>query len=264
MKSILLTALAVVYLVVPAQAENFDQNIVAIFGSGNPNTGWTTDVNSETGIVLALRAKNRENASTANVAGTYAEPVGLQQPNNNRARWNWEFSIDSGAVMLDQYDYYIGVDTDPSVGISLQIVDALSSFADNSYGTSSTLNGQGVEGTAAALAGSNTVVQQSQNILFWGQNATINATYDYTLYAVAKGAGYDGDKIASTSITVVVGSGGASVNDLIAALAAQATNHGDYVSAVSELTRYLLEGGVIDNKTRKLLINAAAKSSVGK
>src|SRR5688500_4035869 len=82
-----------------AFALSFDETITAIFGSGNPNTGWTTEQNAD-GITLALRGKHRVTADTTNVEGTYSFPTGLQEPNNNRALWNWEFSINSGAVSL--------------------------------------------------------------------------------------------------------------------------------------------------------------------
>jgi hypothetical protein len=245
-----------------AAAQGFDQNIVAIFGSGNPDTGWTTDVDN--GITLALRAKNRETASTANVEGVYAEPAGYQAPNNNRARWNWEFSVDSGAVNLNTYDYYLGVDADPSVNIQYTVVDALAYFADDSYGNSTTLNGQGVEGTAATYASLFSIAQQSQNLVFWGQNPNLNATYDYKLYAVAKNAGPNGAELASVSITVTVGSGGATVQQLIDSLGVGATNHGDYVSAVNNLLKELYDVGVLNTKQKQTYLTAAAKSSVGK
>lgn len=245
-----------------ASAEQYEQNIVAIFGSGNPDTGWTVD--SDNGLTLALRAKNRENGSTANNLGVYYEPVGYQAPQNNRARWNWEFSINSGTENLDAYDFYIAVDTDPTVGVSQYIADALLTFADNSYGNDQTANGLGVEGTAATYAGMYNISQQSQNLVFWGQDPTIDGTYDYELYAVAKGDGYNGQKLASTSITVVVGDGGDTVEDLLAELAANATNHGDYVADVNDLTKYLIAGGAIDKKQRQMILTTAAKSSVGK
>ncbi len=239
----------------------YNANITAIFGSGNPDTGWATDSGSD--ITLALRAKNRETASTANTAGVYSEPVGLQAPNNNRARWNWEFSINSGAVTLDTYDYYVGIDSDPSVGINHLVVNALTFWNDSSFGNDATLNGQGVEGTAAVYAGTYNIVQQSQNIVFYGQDPNANATYDYVLYAVEKNAGPDGEKLASVNITVVVGSGGATIPDLVNGCAAGAATHGDYVSCVTDLAKYLNKGGVISNKERGALVSTAAKSSIG-
>lgn len=68
----------VVGLVVLGQSYN--QSITAIFGSGNPDTGWT--VNQAGNVMLALRAKNRVTASTFNEDGVYPEPAGLVPPIN--------------------------------------------------------------------------------------------------------------------------------------------------------------------------------------
>jgi hypothetical protein len=51
----------------------YNQNITAIFGSGNPNTGWATDTTN--GLVLGLRAKSRSTGSTANASGVYTFPL---------------------------------------------------------------------------------------------------------------------------------------------------------------------------------------------
>src|SRR5687768_13908422 len=126
----------------------YDQNIIAIFGSGNPDTGWTTD--TDNGIVLALRGKDRVTGSTANnsgVYGPYATGV-VGSPPSVRATWNWEFSINSGQVNLSTYDYYVGIDTDRSQCINYTVVDAMTNWIDNSYGNNATANGQGVEGTS--------------------------------------------------------------------------------------------------------------------
>src|SRR3954471_12033806 len=90
----------------------YNQNITAIYGSGNPNTGWTADTSN--GIQLALRAKNRVDGSTTNATGVYSFPVGPAP----RGAWNYEFSINSdpanGTTPLSTYDYYISTDNDPS------------------------------------------------------------------------------------------------------------------------------------------------------
>jgi len=198
-----------------ARAIAFNQNIVAIFGTGNPNTGWTTDT-SAGGIVLGLRGKERDTASTANASGVYSYATGVDPNNAARARWNWEFSINSGGANLNNFEFYVGADLDASQGISYSIVNALTFFNDNSYGNNATLNGQGVEGTAFApdnLAMANNIAQQSQNLVFVGGNPFLNATYDYILYAVANGGGSGGAHLAETHITVVVGNGGAAVPD---------------------------------------------------
>lgn len=275
-------------------ALSFNQVIVAIFGAGNPDDGWT--VSDEPALTLGLRAKNRETASTANVGGVYNVPVGLQAPNNNRARWNWEFSVDSKSSSLDSYEYYMEIDFDHSTGIDKSTVNVLTFWSDNSYGTSSTLNGQGLEGLASTYAPVSTVVQQSQNIVFYGLNANLNATYTYTLYAVPVGAGPNGTRIATVAITVIVGTGGplppdndadgvpnsidqcpntvtgeavntygCSIQDQINKCATEnASDHGEYVSCVVELANKLFKAGTVSQSERKLMINSAAKSDIGK
>jgi len=195
------------------RADSYNQTITAIFGAGNPDGGWTAD--SGTGITLGLRGKNRDTGATTNASGVYTFATGFNS-GGTRARWNYEFSINSGTALLSNYDYFLGVDLDPSQGISYIYVDPFAAFNDNSFGNSGTLNGQGFEGPAAgnaALATSNTIVQNSQNIVFLGLNPLLNATYNYDLFAVAKGTGVNGDHLADVGITVVVGNGGNAVPD---------------------------------------------------
>jgi hypothetical protein len=275
-------------------ALSFNQVIVAIFGAGNPDTGWTAD--SDGNVVLALRAKNRENASTVNASGVYAMPAGLQAPNNNRARWNWESSINSGTNVLSAYDYYLEIDMDRSTGISNLVVNALTFFADNSYGNDSTLNGQGLEGPASTYASIYNIAQQSQNIVFYGLDATLDSTFTYTLYAVPAGAGVNGARIATVSITVIVGAGGplppdsdndgvpdsvdqcpgtiaghavdaqgCSVQDKINQCAEEnPADHGEYVACVVGKANALFKAGIITQAERKFIINTAAQSDIGK
>lgn len=243
----------------------YNQNVIAIFGAGNPNTGWATDSNN--GLVLGLRAKNRETGSTANVNGVYAEPAGYQAPALTRARWNFEWSVDSGGVSLDNYEVYVSIDNDPSVGISENVVP-MADIPDNSFGNSTTANSAGVEGLWATLAPANSVAQQSHNITFYpslGFDPNANATYEFEVYAVAAGDGPDGEKLASVSITVVVGTGGQTVQQLIDAIGAGWTGtHGQYVVEVDALLDSLYDDGVINKKERKQYHVAAAQSSIGK
>jgi len=213
MKKTLITAIVISSLTPSVWATLYDQNITAIFGSGNPNTGWTTTDPGDP--QLGLRAKNRDNASTANVNGVYSYAPGFAVSNPARALWNWEFSINSGSSgnLSVAFDYYVGIDTDSSAGISYSVVNALTFWNDNAYGNNSTLNGQGTVGTSAALAPLNNVAQQSQNLVFAGGNPNLDATYNYILYAVDKNAGEFGSRLAEVGITVVVGNGGASVPD---------------------------------------------------
>jgi len=197
-----------------ALAVSYNQNITAIFGTGNTNDGWTTDTGS--GITLGLRGKDRVTGSTANSSGVYGPyATGVVPPANNRATWNWEFSINSGAANLSvNYDYYVAIDLDPSECINYAVVNALTFWTDNSYGNNTTLNGAGFEASpnnaanSAVLAAANNIAQQSQNLVFVGGNPLIDATYNYELFAVAKGAGPGGTRLASVGIIVVVGTGG--------------------------------------------------------
>ncbi|HYG22127.1 MAG TPA: VPDSG-CTERM sorting domain-containing protein [Verrucomicrobiae bacterium] len=210
-----LLLLALVGTISSASADSYNQNVTAIFGSGNPNTGWTTDTGS--GLTLALRGKNRHPAtSTANVNGVYSFATGTIPPANNRAVWNWEFSASSGTAPLTAYDYYIGIDIDASQGVNYQYVNALTFWTDNEFGTAATANGAGLTPAQGALAPSNyTVFQNSQNIVFGPANGNplIDGTYEYELFAVQAGAGLGGARLAEVDITVVVGAGGARVPD---------------------------------------------------
>ncbi|HWA29378.1 MAG TPA: hypothetical protein VG734_27255 [Lacunisphaera sp.] len=195
------------------RADSYNQTITAIFGAGNPDTGWAADTGN--GITLGLRGKNRDTGATPNAAGVYSFATGLNAA-ANRALWNYEFSIDSGTPTLSFYDFYLGVDMDASAGISFAYVNPFTAYDDNSFGNAGTANGQGIEGTPAgnsALANSNFIAQNSQNIVFIGQNPFLNATYNYELFAVAKGAGVAGPRLVDVGITVVVGSGGSAVPD---------------------------------------------------
>jgi len=207
------TLLAIALIAAIAPSVRAQTTITAIFGSGNPDTGWTSDDGGN--IQLALRAKSRIDGSTPNDgAGTYYFATAPA----TRGLWNYEFSINSDAPnnidALTTYDFYLSADGDPSQCIYYTTVNPLTHWNDNSYGNNTTANSQGVEGSAAALAPVNNIAQNSQNITFGdypggAQTLQANATYSYELYAVAAGAGPNGTKLASVSITVVVGEGGA-------------------------------------------------------
>jgi len=296
-------------------AVTYNQTITAIYGSGNPNTGWTADTSGD--IQLALRAKNRTNGSTTNVNGTYSFATAPAP----RGLWNYEFSINSdinGTDPLTTYDYYLAADQDPSecINYSTSVVNPLTHWSDNSYGNNTTASGQGVEGAAAALASSNNIAQNSQNITFGDypggpQVLQPNATYNYELFAVAKGTGAGGTRLASVGITVVVGLGGApctdtdsdfdgvpdvdddcipsvlggqvdvgsgptsianngvndhgcSIQDLVNECREHASNHGEYVSCIAELSNDLRKSGAITNKQSAEMKSGAAKSDIGK
>ena len=296
MKKILTSLLLTMTVCTVMAALSYDQIITAIFGSGNPDTGWATA--SDTSMVLALRAKNRETASTANASGVYNMPAGYQAPANTRARWNFEWSIKVIGGVISDYDYYLGIDNDPSIAPVFNYIDP-QLIPDNSYGNDFTPNGAGVEGTAAALASDNNIVQQSHNITFYpflGFDPNLDATYDFVLYAVAKGAGVNGARLMTVAIQVVVGAGGppppdtdgdgvpdyvdqcpttiagdavdvngCSVQDIINKCAVEnSASHGDYVACVVEKANELFKAGTITKDERKFIITTAAQSDIGK
>lgn len=187
MKKHVVALLSLIAVTTSVPALEYNQTITAIFGSGNPDGGWTTGTGG--GIELGLRAKNRDDGSTPNVDGVYSFPTGYAVGNPARALWNFEFSIDTGAQSLSTYDFYLGIDTDAGAGVNylISLVDPLSAFGGNSFGKWNTLNGQGVEiSLTDALNEGYTVAQNSQNIAFFGQNPEAPGIYDYRLFAVTK------------------------------------------------------------------------------
>ena len=190
----------------------YNDNITAIFGSGNPNTGWVSDT-SAGGVQVAVRAKNRTDGTTPNNgAGTYNFPTGTA-PSSTRARWNWEFSANSDSTgssgdSLTDYTWVLQVDTDPSAGVNFVSVNPFSFWLDNELGNNSTANGAGVF-DPFNLSGYN-VGQNSQNIVFapWSQDPNANATYDFVFSAMSGNV-----TVASASMKVIVGEGGTPVPD---------------------------------------------------
>ncbi len=145
--------LATLFAVLPKQAtaEQYNQNRTAIFGTGNPNTGWTVS-NPFGNIEVALRAKG-PTGNTSNINGLYIFALGTDA--------NLEFSLNSdttaaNAIKLTTYTWVLSLDMDPTAGVSYTIYDPLT--FDNSYGDNSTANGAGVEDGAP---GSHNIGQNS-------------------------------------------------------------------------------------------------------
>src|SRR5206468_6900736 len=80
----LLPLLCVAAFTPGAWALDYNENITAIFGTGNPDTGWTAD--TENGLTLALRAKDRVTGSTSNLSGVYSFATAAA---GSRASWNY-------------------------------------------------------------------------------------------------------------------------------------------------------------------------------
>ena len=204
----LLVAGALTALFVSSVSANivFDDVQVAIFGTGNPDGGWVTSYNPAMNLNMSLRAKDRLNGATPNNGagtymfspGSYAGPI--------RAKWNWEFSINTdpaglGIQKLDGFDFYLA-----SSGPSLIIptFDPVNNITDNSYGNNLTPNGGGIEGLAIMHASIYNIAQNSWNITFTGGDPDTIGDYLYTLYATAPGAGPDGQRLAEVSMVVSV------------------------------------------------------------
>jgi len=219
----------------------YDQNVTnnVIFGSGNSNGAYTTD--RENGVELGLRGKLRYNASgqpentynsngdgtysfVAGVAPTQASPTGV---------WSFEWSINSnylgtsGGYDLNDLDYVLGLDSNPTQGTTFFAFDPINDLNpagdghwDHSIGNNGTANGAGVEAgdltTYNSLIASNNLAQNSWKAHWYipGFNPTLDGTYDIFLNAYAKGTD---TLLASSSIQIIVGAGGAPVVPLPAA-----------------------------------------------
>lgn len=212
MKKILLTTSALaIALSVTSSALAVSYNVVdtAIFGSGNPDTGWTVD--SGGGALLGLRGKNRTTGDTANVNGVYNVPTGFAAV--NRGFGNVEWSVDTGnqSLIASGYQFWLAYDTDPSAGTSFSYLN-LALVPDNYYGSDSTANGGGVVGLYAASGLFNSEAQNSLNQYHAGVNPLIDGSYRYDLFATA-GLDALGARTASVGVTINVGAGAPAVPD---------------------------------------------------
>lgn len=216
--AVMLSLLALPFKAMAVTAYN--QNVTAIYGGGNPDGGWTTDTGS--GLTLALRAKGRNDtayAGTTPNGGTSTYTFATQQ--GVRGAFNYDFSINTGTATLSSYDFYLVVDQDHSMGVSPVLVNPLTYWIDNSFGNGSTANGAGLEGPFLGTFLNDSVAQNSQNPTFGGAtgypggplSVVADATYSYELFAVQNGAGSNGARLASVSMSVVIGNGGAAVPD---------------------------------------------------
>ncbi len=206
MKKFLVSLFAVfALLALPFQAmavPQYNQNVTAIYGGGNPDGGWVTNTVINAGrndTAVSLRGKNTSTgATTNNGAGLYTFTQGES--------WNFEFSFNTDVNgnnfwQLGAFAYSLSVDTNPSAGTSF-VTFSPTLFTDNSYGDNSTGNGAGVEGSYVANALTNSIMQNSQNIGFFpylGNQAT-PGTYDIS----ASILGLTGGVVNTLSIQIQV------------------------------------------------------------
>jgi hypothetical protein len=199
-------------------AIQYDQNVTnqVIFGSGNGNGAFTTD--RDNGVELGLRAKLRgAGIYNSNHDGTYDQAVGTI--------WNFEWSINTDydgttGWNLNDLTYVIRLDTDTSYLTNFVSFDPINAanpssgtvLWDHGIGDNSTANGAGDNDTGrtvatyAALIAGNNLAQNSWQLTWYDPlySKLVDATYTIELEAF-----YQGDSVASTSINVIVGAGGA-------------------------------------------------------
>lgn len=159
-----------------ASALEYNQNITAIFGSGNPDTGWTTAADGQG--TIALRARNIETGSTANNSGYYEFSAGFGSLNQSLAQWNYEFSIAGSSSFLANHNFYLGIDLDPTDGVdySNSLIDPLSGLFTVANGTWNSLT---------LFQGSLNIIDDFE-VLPSTPDPNAGGVYDYRLFAVAK------------------------------------------------------------------------------
>lgn len=182
------------------------------FGSGNVNGNWTIGTDTTSNVEVALRAKDRGTGATIDgSSGIYSTFQGLCNPvcgGSPKARWNYEFSINTraggGTLDLSNVIVVLGVDTNSTAATTFTFLNVLSNWADNDYWSGTERSGA----TGAPVAGEYGV-QQSANPLFG--NAGFGAVlpgaglYDFTLTVFARNAaGGQGAVLAQVGTQVQV------------------------------------------------------------
>jgi hypothetical protein len=223
-----LAALGALSLPAVAAPLQFDQNVTAIiFGTGNPQGGFTTD--RDNNLELGLRAKVAfQPTFNSNGNGTYSHATGNRGTvANPLSLWNFEWSINSdlsgtSGRKLDALTYVLSMDFDAGLGTNFRSFDPVMGIAcgDHSFGTNTSNEtndsrtvcaaGVGTPAQQAAYAGfraANNLVQNSWNLGFFDDTTYTfdphaNGQYTFRLQA------FDGQReLASTTIDVIVGTG---------------------------------------------------------
>ena len=157
------------------------------FGTGNVNGDWT--ISTDSGVELALRAKNRQTLATIDgSSGVYYADAGLCISCSGvpKAMWSYEFSANSGA--LSGLSYRLGIDHDPSAGVDYAFVDPQTYWADNAV-------------APAPFIG----FQNSQNVRFADTPGGIFDVNMNGLYSVTLEAWNGATLVNSTTMNVQVG-----------------------------------------------------------
>ncbi len=240
-----IAALSVASLITAAQAViSYNQNVQpdVIFGSGNANGSFTVDrVGS---IELGLRAKLRHNAAGApentfnsNGDGTYSFDKGVAPTQSfPTGVWSFEWAINTDVsnpvdAHLNDYTYFLGIDSDASLGTSFIPFDPINGFNpgagavlwDHSLGDNSTTHlTDSKAGNATDYANYIASLNVAQNSWkpHWflpSFDPTVDGTYDIYLEAYSRSGG--NGPVARTEIQVIVGKGGSPVPDAGSTLA---------------------------------------------
>ena len=212
----------------------FDQNVTNNFiagTGGTTNGGFTVD--RANNVEIGLRARERHDLATnlptnvtgSNGNGNYTqnagEPPGFGGAGQNRARWNFDWSINTNqdginnnARSISAFTYLIGLDSDPGLGTSFTTFDPIAvACADHSFGNNGTGQSLGAEANCASAGGagvysglvtSSNLVQQSSNYDFFDTLFTFDPTVDGT-YTIFLQASNDGRVVARSQINVLVG-----------------------------------------------------------
>jgi len=157
------------------------------FGTGNVNGNWT--ISTDSGVELALRAKNRETLLTLDgSSGTYWADLGLCASCSGvpKAMWSYEFSANSGAV--SGLTYRLGIDHDPSAATLYAFVDPTTYWSDN-----------------AIASGGFIGFQNSQNVRFGDTPGGIFNVNQAGLYSVTLEAWNGASMVNSVTMQVQVG-----------------------------------------------------------
>lgn len=225
MKQPVLQSVAVAVLAMSAWgAHAADANVTSnvIMGTGISNGGFTVNNTTNGAVEIGLRGRERYDLATnsptnvtgSNNNGTYnqnaGEPPGFGA--SNRARWNFDWSINTGTANVAAYTYRLGMDFDASFGTNYQTFDLINlPFADHSFGNNGTAQSAGVEAANstvyAALISANNLVQNSWNYDFFDGGSfpfdpTANGNYKIFLEAINNNG-----VVSRSDIEVIVGTG---------------------------------------------------------
>ncbi len=213
----------------------FDQNVTNNFiagTGGTTNGGFTVD--RANNVEIGLRGRERHDLATnaatnvtgSNGNGNYTqnagEPPGFGGAGQNRARWNFDWSINTNqdgvsnnGRSIGGLTYLLGMDYDPGLGTNFQTFNPITvaPCLDHSFGNNGTAQSAGTEAACpggaavyAGLVGSSNLVQQSWNYdffdsgLFAGFDPTVDGTYTIFLQASD-----DSGIVARSQINVLVG-----------------------------------------------------------